>query len=80
MSHVVVAGHWFRSITPGERCCRADCACEGVSSLVELCALDGLLKAGDKGVAHVPDLLSGEVIEIHNAALSLREHMERVMA
>lgn len=76
---VRVAGHDFHSITPGEKCNRTDVPCQGIASLVELCALADGITEGVDGVAHVGKTYSTEAVEIKQAAATLKEHMAKVM-
>lgn len=74
--YVRVAGHTFKSITPGEKCQGGTCA--GVSSLVDLCALASVACVMDSGIAHIGNLNAQELDEMKNAARRLREHMDKM--
>ena len=72
----IVAGHTFRNLTAGERCQGENC--EGIQSLVELLALDGIVKATDRGIAHIGSLSPDEVQQIGIAAKEFRAAFEKV--
>lgn len=73
-----IACHFFKSLTPGEYCCRDDRPCEGVSSLVELCSMAETVREGDTGISHWGGITMAEKTQMQNAAQKLREHMEKV--
>lgn len=72
---VTIAGHFFNTVTHGERCQRE--SCNGVGSLVELCAMADYLTDGDTRIAHYGMLTGPERAEIISAAKVLRENLER---
>jgi hypothetical protein len=71
---MLVAGHDFKSLRPGEHCQGEDC--KGVSSLIDLTSLCDVLQDGDSFVAHTGVLNEREINEIKAARDELRRAIE----